>query len=82
MTRHDPRETFILAGQTLYGTAWMIPMAKALRYNRRTIERWATGFTPVPVDIWPDVLKLCDSHVEKIQMLGCRIAGHVGLNQP
>jgi hypothetical protein len=44
------------AGEALYGPGqWQSPLARALRVNRRTVQRWMLGqFNPSPV-VWSEI---------------------------
>ena len=35
-------------GTALFGTEWVSPLGRALNVGQRTIQRWASGETPVP----------------------------------
>jgi len=35
-------------GEALYGSEWITEMARDLRVNRRTVQRWRSGAQPVP----------------------------------
>lgn len=45
------KELLIEAGQALYPTGWIGPLAVDLNVNNRTIRRWASGVHPVPPGI-------------------------------
>lgn len=42
------RDTLIQAGQFLYGAHWRSKLAEALRVERSTVSRWASGSVEPP----------------------------------
>lgn len=45
-------------GQALYGPLWQTPLAQALAVNDRTVRRWASGASPIPAAVWPELYEL------------------------
>lgn len=46
------------AGMALYTSGWIAPLAKALGYNRKTVQRWADGNYQIPPDLGPKLLAM------------------------
>lgn len=42
-----------IVGEAVHGPYWQKPLADDLNVNRRTINRWLSGISPVP-DVMPD----------------------------
>jgi len=57
-------------GQTLWGSAWQGPMAKALQQREDTITDWARGRKPVPEEIWKELREVARLHGLRIADLG------------
>lgn len=51
-------KTWMTAAEQLFGETWIMPLAEVLGVNRRTVERWKTGRTPIPHDIEVDIIAL------------------------
>lgn len=47
----------IKAGLASFGKQWQTAMSKALGVNGRTVRRWASGETPLPVPLKQELLK-------------------------
>jgi hypothetical protein len=45
-------------GEAMYGDQWINPMADDLEVSQRTMRRWATGTSEIPVGVWEDLLTL------------------------
>jgi hypothetical protein len=60
-------------GQTLWGSAWKGPMAKALQQQEDTVSDWARGRMPVPPDIWKELREVARLKALKIADLGQEI---------
>ncbi|SEP51302.1 hypothetical protein SAMN02990966_07927 [Rhodospirillales bacterium URHD0017] len=62
-------------GETVWGASWQAPMATAVRQSRYTIEAWASGREPVPLEMWKELreatrlhyLKLADLDAETVR---------------
>ena len=60
-------------GQTVWGSAWQEPMAAAVRQSRATVEAWANGRTPVPLEIWKELREATRLHSLKLADLDAEI---------
>ena len=47
------------AGEALYGPQWQSALARDLKVSSRTVRRWASGESPVPLGAYSDVTGLC-----------------------
>ena len=57
-------------GKILWAPAdWMGHMAEALRVNRRTVERWASGQTEPPEGVWADLREIAKKRAAEILAL-------------
>lgn len=65
---HD-HETLRIAGVALYGPSWQTDLADALHVNLRTMQRWASGASPVRDSIWADIAGLCRQRGAKLTAL-------------
>jgi hypothetical protein len=43
-------------GETVWGASWQAAMATAVRQSRYTIEAWANGREPVPLEMWKQLV--------------------------
>ena len=62
-------------GQTIWGASWQAPMAAAVRQTRSTIEGWASGRVPVPLEIWKELREATRLHHLKLADLDAEIVG-------
>jgi DNA-binding transcriptional regulator YdaS (Cro superfamily) len=53
------REKFREIMALCFGSAWQTDLANALGVNIRTVQRWASGQTPIPAQIWKASQGLC-----------------------
>ena len=60
-------------GQTVWGSAWQDPMAAAVRQPRSTIEAWASGRVPVPLEMWKELREATRLHRLKLADLDADI---------
>jgi hypothetical protein len=54
----DPTPIIRQVGASLYGERWQSPLAAALKVSERSVQRWASGSSPVPVGVLRDLLAL------------------------
>jgi len=61
-------EFLTLAGFTLHGNDWIVPLAGELAVSPDEIRNWLTGETPLTMDdaIWPKVFKALRDRREKL----------------
>jgi hypothetical protein len=52
------RSELIEAGVRIYGARWLAPLARTLGVNRRTMDRWAAGKSPIPEGIGESIATL------------------------
>jgi hypothetical protein len=64
-------EFLTLAGFTLHGNDWVVPLAAELAITPQEIRNWLTGETPLTMDdgIWPQVFKALRDRREKLGRL-------------
>ena len=64
-------EFLTLAGFTLHGNDWIVPLAAELAVAPYEIRNWLTGQTPLTMDngIWPKVFKALRDRREKLSRL-------------
>ena len=64
-------EFLTLAGFTLHGNDWIVPLASELAISPDEIRRWLLGETPLTMDdgIWPKVFKALRERREKLSQL-------------
>jgi hypothetical protein len=64
-------EFLTLAGSTLHGNDWIVPLAGELALSPDEIRNWLTGETPLTMDdvIWPKVFKALRERREKVSQL-------------
>jgi hypothetical protein len=64
-------EFLTLAGFTLHGNDWIVPLAAELAITPPEIRNWLTGETPLTMDngIWPQVFKALRDRREKLGRL-------------
>src|SRR3990170_3158253 len=64
-------EFLTLAGFTLHGNDWIVPLAAELAVSPDEIRNWLTGETPLTMDdaIWPKVFKALRERREKLSHL-------------
>lgn len=61
-------EFFTLAGFTLHGNDWIVPLAGELAISPEEIQNWLSGETPLTLEdgIWPRVFKALRDRREKL----------------
>jgi hypothetical protein len=61
-------EFLTLAGFTLHGNDWIVPLAGDLAINPDEIQSWLSGETPLALDngIWPKVFRALRDRREKL----------------
>jgi hypothetical protein len=60
-------------GETVWGASWQAPMATAVRQSRYTIEAWASGREPVPLEMWKELREATRLHYLKLADLDAEI---------
>lgn len=64
----NPAAMLEAAGRALYGAEWQAPLAAVLPgrdglgINPRTIRRWLSGASPVPLGVLNDLAAMLDRH--------------------
>ncbi len=53
-------------GEALYGPNWVVPLARALNMNERTMRRAAEGSHPLRVRICDELLALVDQQETRL----------------
>jgi hypothetical protein len=48
------------SGEYLYGEEWQTPLSEVLDVNERTMRRWVSGDTKVPVGVWKELFIMLD----------------------
>ena len=65
MTEHERHTLLLRVAVLLYGPSWQTPLADALGFNLRTIQRWATGERLPSPETWARLAGLArDRHRE------------------
>jgi hypothetical protein len=60
-------------GETVWGVSWQAAMATAVRQSRYTIEAWASGREPVPLEMWKELREATRLHYLKLADLDSEI---------
>jgi hypothetical protein len=60
-------------GETVWGASWEAAMATAVRQSRHTIEAWASGREPVPLEMWKELREATRLHYLKLADLDSEI---------
>jgi hypothetical protein len=60
-------------GETVWGASWQAAMATAVRQSRYTIEAWASGREPVPLEMWKELREATRLHYLKLADLDAEI---------
>ena len=60
-------------GTTVWGASWQAAMATAVRQSRYTIEAWASGREPVPLEMWKELREATRLHYLKLADLDAEI---------
>lgn len=74
-----PAHTALLreAGHALYGPNWVEPLAHALDYNLRTVQRWAAGTNSIPPWTWGEIVRLFGLRADEMTEGLERIRRHI-----
>lgn len=56
-------------GEALYGPRWQSEMSRDLDVDDRTIRRWVSGESPVPIGVHVDLLRLLTERASDIDDL-------------
>ena len=67
-------ELLIEAGQALYGERWQTDLANDLQVADRTVRRWVSGVSPIPLTLWAEVSEILRSHADSIGAVRRKIA--------
>jgi hypothetical protein len=59
-------------GETVWGASWQAAMATAVRQSRYTIEAWASGREPIPLEMWKELREATRLHYLKLADLDLR----------
>ena len=59
--------------ETVWGASWQAAMATAIRQSRYTIEAWASGREPVPLEMWKELREATRLHYLKLADLDAEI---------
>ena len=62
----DDRTLITQIGLALWGTAWVDPMANALKQQKGIISDWARGRLPVPAGVWKELREIVRLHGLKL----------------
>lgn len=65
--------TFCLIGTALFGAFWQSQAASELSVAVRTVQRWASGSSPVPEGVWADLAVMCREHGLALQTIGAQL---------
>jgi|FEC22Drversion2_1045045.scaffolds.fasta_scaffold00826_18 hypothetical protein len=73
--KHTMTDHLLIAkiGQTVWGSSWQDPMAAAIRQPRSTIDGWASGRVPVPLEMWKELREATRLHYLKLADLDAEI---------
>lgn len=64
----DGIETLKLTGVALYGPRWQTNLARDLGLSdARRVRQWIAGDRRIPFHIWPEVGKLIDAKISKLE---------------
>jgi hypothetical protein len=79
MGRYDSRmndhQLIAKIGQTVWGATWQAPMATAIRQPLRTVEDWASGRAPVPLEMWKELREATRQQYLRLADLDAEIVG-------
>jgi hypothetical protein len=59
-------QLIVKIGETVWGASWQAAMAGALNRPRYTIDAWADGREPVPVEMWKQLREATRLHHLKL----------------
>ena len=59
----------IEVAEALFGPSYRVPLAEALGVHERTLRRWLSGETEVPVGVWHDLRRLAEERHERLDRL-------------
>ena len=63
-------ELLAAIGASTYGRDWVTQLAEYLGVNRRTVQRWNSGYHPVPLSVLHDITALADVRSGELYRLG------------
>ena len=63
------RDLLIECGEALYGPRWQSEMARDLGVNKRTIGRWLSGASPIPLGLRNDLRRLVGARAELLMKI-------------
>lgn len=64
---NEARNLITTVGEVLYGATWQSNLARDLRVNVRTVQRWATGETDLPKSIVDEIISVATSRKKNIE---------------
>ena len=60
-------------GEALYGPQWQSSLARDLDVSYRTVRRWVSGATDIPIGVYTDLLRLTQERAETLDALADRL---------
>lgn len=60
-------------GEALYGPQWQSALARDLDVSDRTVRRWVSGATDMPIGVYTDLLRLTQERAETLDALADRL---------
>ena len=69
------RRNYLLeqCGVAMYGVSWQASMAKDLKVDKRTVRRWCSGASPMPIGVWYDIIDVQEKIIREIHEISKRI---------
>jgi hypothetical protein len=78
---HPETQLLHRVGEALYGPRWQSEMARALKINARTVQRWAIGDGAPRLAHWVEIEGLLAAHAVELANLRQAIQGIDGFKQ-
>jgi hypothetical protein len=66
-------QLIVKIGQTVWGSSWQASMAAHIQQPQHTIEAWAEGRQPVPLEMWKELREATRLHYLKLADLDTEI---------
>ena len=63
-------ETLRKVGEAIYGRCWQTPLAALLNVQARTVRRWASGESSMPMWLSRDLLRVVEDRALKLRLAG------------
>lgn len=57
------------AGRLLFGNEWQSPLARQLGVALRTVQRWASGHSPIPPPLGPELASALEARASELASL-------------